>query len=70
MILCSCKAITENEMRERIKKSSLPSHETVRRCGVAQDCGSCARQAERICSEFNPTFSKSLLKKSSLDSSK
>jgi len=54
MYVCLCKGITEKELEERGKHSSLPAKKVCSRMGVGTDCGSCMAYATEVLEKLQP----------------
>lgn len=53
MYVCVCKAISEDDLKNQLKKKRCPTAELLKKMGIASDCGSCASRAQEVVNEVS-----------------
>ena len=49
MYVCSCRGVTDHEIRDEIERGARDEHDIALRCGAGVDCGTCVDEVRRLC---------------------
>ncbi len=55
MLVCHCKAISEEDVRQAVRQGARTRRQVARSCGAGSRCGGCVPVIDEILSEHPPT---------------
>jgi bacterioferritin-associated ferredoxin len=61
MIVCHCKAVSDNAIRDAVAKGATDELDVAVACGAGTRCGSCIDEVRRICESACPVAARVLV---------